>query len=140
MNESRFLEIIAAYGSRPARWPEDERDAALALLGADPSLARVMTEAAPLDSLLESYSVRPPENVLPGILSAVRQDKPLWLDRLLDWFMPQQYGGLAASLVLASGVLIGALLPSSESTSTPSLTTWDEEIYLLNVEEDFSYE
>lgn len=56
MNVERADEIIAAYGGDPARWPAEERAAALRLVEADAGLARVRAEASALDADMSSWS------------------------------------------------------------------------------------
>ena len=57
MNIERFQEILDAYGGDPRRWPEAERDGALALVaGADAARGR-QAEARRLDMLLDEGSL-----------------------------------------------------------------------------------
>jgi hypothetical protein len=46
------MTLLDAYGADPARWPDAERDAAMAMINADPTLAARRDEAAVLDGLL----------------------------------------------------------------------------------------
>ena len=55
MTETRALEIIAAYGADPARWPAAER-AALRALAARPAVAAALVNAAALDGLLGDWA------------------------------------------------------------------------------------
>ncbi|KAB7646359.1 hypothetical protein [Polymorphobacter fuscus] len=55
MTRDRALDIIAACGADPARWPADERAGVLALSG-DPAVAAALAEAAPLDALLTEWA------------------------------------------------------------------------------------
>ncbi len=52
MTKDRFTAILAAYGANPARWPEAEREAALAFLAANPRAVR-LAEAAQTDAWLD---------------------------------------------------------------------------------------
>jgi len=54
----RVREIIAAYGAAAQRWPQSERDAALALIAADPGLARLRAQARGLDAVRASVGAR----------------------------------------------------------------------------------
>jgi hypothetical protein len=54
MNVKRLEQILAAYGAKPERWPEPERNAALALLAHDAHAQRLLREARELDGLLDS--------------------------------------------------------------------------------------
>ena len=57
LDGERFAALIEAYGSRPNRWPEAERDAALALLASSSWARRLRDEAAALDALLDRATV-----------------------------------------------------------------------------------
>lgn len=52
MNRDRLIELADAHGADLRRWPQGERDAARALLEADPTARRVLEQAAALDDLL----------------------------------------------------------------------------------------
>lgn len=56
MNVERAAEIIAAYGGDPARWPDDERSAALRLVEADAGLARARSTALALDTAMTGWA------------------------------------------------------------------------------------
>ncbi len=55
MTEARALEIIAAMGADPARWPADER-AHVAALASRPMIVAALREAAALDALLDDWA------------------------------------------------------------------------------------
>jgi hypothetical protein len=55
VTEDRALEIIASYGADTARWPADERAAALALAGR-PAVAAALADARALDALLGDWA------------------------------------------------------------------------------------
>lgn len=59
MTPERVREIIEAYGADPGRWPDRERDAALAMLRRDGSLAALQREARQLDGLLDDVAPPP---------------------------------------------------------------------------------
>lgn len=52
MTLARVTALIDAYGGDPARWPDDERDAALALCDTNADAARLRDEARALDRVL----------------------------------------------------------------------------------------
>lgn len=60
MTPERFAEIVGAYGSRSSRWPQAERDAALAFMQSHPdAIGKLRAEASLLDGLLDSSVVAP---------------------------------------------------------------------------------
>jgi len=72
MTEDRVLELIEAYGAEPMGWPEDERDAARALLEANPeAFAEALTVARALDEALAiDVAPEPPAQLADAILAA----------------------------------------------------------------------
>ncbi len=57
MRLERLKAIIDAYGAHPARWPEAERESALACLEAHPDAQVWMAEARALDGLMDTLKV-----------------------------------------------------------------------------------
>lgn len=55
MTEERALEIIAALGADPVRWPDVERGAVLAL-AETPTVAAALADARALDALLGAWA------------------------------------------------------------------------------------
>ncbi|HTI67224.1 MAG TPA: hypothetical protein VL460_06720 [Caulobacteraceae bacterium] len=57
MDTERYERLADVYGADIGRWPQDERDAALAWRGRDPEAARqVLAPAAALDRALDAWS------------------------------------------------------------------------------------
>jgi len=50
--EPRVRDILAAYGADPARWPDGERDAALAAVSATPALAIALEAERRTDAII----------------------------------------------------------------------------------------
>ncbi|MES1201314.1 MAG: hypothetical protein ABUS57_07670 [Pseudomonadota bacterium] len=63
MDLARFEAIVAAYGAERARWPDAERDAALAFALADARAAELFREARTLDDLLDADADAAPANL-----------------------------------------------------------------------------
>lgn len=120
----RVLELIAAFGADPARWPSAERDAALALIALRPELAAAQSEAAALDQLLVAWDAPAPRpqaraaiietaRCAPQALPAAANDDEPPPRRIWRW------GG--AGLVAASLVAALMALPLSGGQSgTPA--------------------
>lgn len=53
MTLDRLDELLDAYGARPERWPDGERDAALALVAGVPAARARVDAAAALDAVLD---------------------------------------------------------------------------------------
>ena len=60
MTEKRFKEIVASYGTAPARWPEGERSQAIAFLAQNQSAKTALEEAASTDGFLNLISTPKP--------------------------------------------------------------------------------
>ena len=117
MNMERLTALIDAYGSDPHRWPEHEREAALALLATSETAQAKLREAATLDALL---AVRLPEIEPSAALRAriLAQTKPYQLaksnwraqiaEALAQLFPRGRATPQFAALALALAVGIGA--------------------------------
>lgn len=64
MNALRFVEIMQAYGSDSARWPEGERDAALAFAKTHDSATQILEQSRELDDLLNTQTAPAPSDLL----------------------------------------------------------------------------
>ena len=110
----RVREIIAAYGGAPQRWPESERVQALALIAADPELARLRTEARSLDELLDSQPVPPAVQLNPvAIAAAARRDADAKRNAHVG-FRPvllRRAAGMAAAALLGFALGIAGFVP-----------------------------
>jgi len=123
MTLERLRAVIESYGTSPPRWPAAEREAAAALLAESAAARALMTDAAPLDELLDAVpAVAPTAAMRAAILAmAPSRAKPRpeggWrviIGELGDW----RLGGavLAASLVL--GIVSGGWLSTGTTTET----------------------
>ncbi len=66
----RLQSLIDAYGAEPARWPADERAAALLLLANSAEARAYAQDAGVLDALLDRAPLRPTVTVDPAALAA----------------------------------------------------------------------
>ncbi len=122
MKLSRFNTIVDAYGAAPERWPEHEREDALALSRSSLPAARLLAEARSLDRTLRSsassgFAVDPARiAVLYAEIAAAA--RPITRNWFGSWFgfdvTPSQLwpsaAGLALATVLGFGVGLGGLL------------------------------
>lgn len=112
MTESRVMALIEAYGPEPSAWPEDERDAARALLKSRADVfADALQEARLLDSALSSM----PEPSIPAglaeriIASAPASQRAGWLTQLKSFISigGQVWPAATAMASTAFGLVIG---------------------------------
>ena len=125
----RLVQLLDAYGGEPARWPEQERAAALQLLAASPEAQTMQRTALELDSALDL-------DVLPDVASNALRARVLEIpirhpreERGTGWSWGWSWKrnwmfGLFALTPCVIGFLSGTLLmdPSSDADDE----TWDE--------------
>ncbi len=122
----RFRTLLDAYGATADRWPEVEREAALALVARSAEARTMMDDARKLDDLLDSLPVADPSPELAGrILAAAPVAAPqLPPHRRSSWFrrsfgtlwpeLPTWRPAAALAASLACGLVTGAFLPAEE--------------------------
>lgn len=102
MSLDRFETLTETYGGEIARWPEAEREAARALLAAQPErLSAVLDAAAHLDRLLDLAPAQSVDAALLGRLIAAAPPAPNTAGR---WI-----AGLGAALGLSAAAFAGVL-------------------------------
>lgn len=112
MTDARVLELIAAYGADPDRWPADERDDALARAAASPAAQQALHDARMLDQALATWSNPQPRlDAVARVLAAARtapRHQPLrW-----PWF--------AGSGLAAAAALVGIVLLTGQPRPAPA--------------------
>lgn len=122
MTIERFEDLAGAYGGEIARWPEGEREAARALLAAQPErLGAVLAQAADLDRLLDLAPAQRPNAALLGRLIAAA---PQPANRARRWI-----AGLGAALGLSAaafaGVMVGVSIGGDVQPETPGVAQAD---------------
>ena len=115
MDDTRFAALAEAYGGDIARWPESEREAALAYRAAAPERAKtVLSDADVLDqALAEGGRIEPPA----GLEAAILMAAPANLARKPP---ASRLAGLAATLALMVGAGAGWLAaPAGDPYAAP---------------------
>lgn len=138
MTPKRFETLAEAYGGDVSRWPDVEREAAAALMAADPAWAEViLARACDLDAALATYA---PSRVTAGLADRIAAAAPLApapraRPRWMGWLLP---AGMGAGLVAAcaAGVVVGAVLslPASDSDDPGA-----PDPVVATAEDDFSF-
>jgi hypothetical protein len=110
----RFKALLAAYGARPERFPEDEREAALALLASSEVAQSLARAEAALDSV---FALAPAPQLSPNLARKlaelpIRKAHPERRSRRAAWFT-----GLGWAAAAAFGVFWGARTEALETTS-----------------------
>lgn len=110
IERTRVLDLIAAYGGDPARWPAAEQEAAVARLSGDAELARAADDARLLDLALDTLPHPHPNPALRVRLKEIPEPGAGLFDLIGAWVgLWRPAAGLAAAAVL--GIAIGAANP-----------------------------
>ncbi|MEW5685128.1 MAG: hypothetical protein AB1942_09430 [Pseudomonadota bacterium] len=131
MTPERFATLAEAYGGDVARWPQGEREAAAALMSAEPAWAQsVLSAAAELDLALDAFAApRAAGDLAQRIAAGAPKPRARW--RL--WLAPAGMGaGLAAACAagLVLGVQLGAPQAGVIQTGDGVVTAADDEFSL----------
>ena len=126
MNLDRFRGLLDAYGAEAGRWPEEDRDAANALLGASQDARALLNEATVLDGALDALEAPAPSPALteqieglvhePRDAAAAPRMRPSLGQRLRAWRAAWRPAVLAASGAL--GLAVGLAAAQTQPTTT----------------------
>lgn len=110
LDMARLATLLDAYGADPQRWPEPERDAALALLRASEPARILQRAAAALDAKIDAWAVPPHSAALRAAVIASAPPHRGWRQGLTDLW--RDLGGWQlAGPAFAASLALGALLP-----------------------------
>jgi len=88
---ARFAVLVDAYGACPDNWPEQERVAAMQLLGSNAAAMRLRDQALALDLLLDAMpTLEPSTRLIRHVLDSV-PGRSAWAERwlrLARWIWP----------------------------------------------------
>ncbi|WP_421937554.1 hypothetical protein [Phenylobacterium sp.] len=136
MTPKRFETLAEAYGGDVARWPEADREAAAAVMAAEPAWAEtILSRAGELDAALATYAS---PHASAGLVDRIAAAAPLVPvppapPRWMGWLLPVGMGaGLAAAC--AAGVVMGAVL------SLPASDAGDPDPVVAAADDDFSFD
>ena len=134
ISAERAMEILSAYGAQPSRWPEQQRDALIALVAASPELAAVARQEQALDSLLDHY--QPATRLTAGALTnylpasdARRRPPTRWRALIASLSSSDDFqGGWQAAAMVMLPLTLGFVLGLSTEV-TPE--DWSDTEYLV---------
>lgn len=139
MAPERFDAIIEAYGSRPERWPAEERPAALAYLNSNPQAQALVASYSALDDLLDEYRVEGLTSLQQHVLvqTAIVSESTI-LDRVFEWLLPRSERVLAwfwrPALLACLPLLCGLYLGNHFSFGIDGTQhSWEEEMFMLSL-------
>jgi hypothetical protein len=119
MSQSRFEPLIAAYGVRPERWPDGERNAALALLAVSEIARALKREQEAVDGWLSASAPALSTGLIQRLNTIPEKHGTALLARhlrLRAMWVPV-FGWAAAAVV---GLWVGARSPDTDSAPNSS--------------------
>ncbi len=126
MTMEEFRSLLEAWGADPARWPDDRRAAAEALLARSAEARALLAEEAAFDALLAGAPGIPPSDAAVARILAIpatsRQER-----RAGGWrfgFLPAlpRFAGLAAAALLGFYIGTTSLFQPTQSMAADSET------------------
>ena len=127
MNFARFETLVAAYGATLTRWPEDERDAAVAFARSDARAAALLAEANAIDALLFAHHVPEPTRTLRAMVIESAPKK-----RRLDGRAKLWWSGLGLALAGASGMLAGSAATAALEPVSANVQMYSQDVPALD--------
>lgn len=127
----RLRAIVEAYGADAARWPEAEREGALALLASSPEATQYRDRARALDAMLDRATAYEPA---PGLLTRVLARPARRRASLFEELWPfgpiwRPAFGMAAAMVL--GIAVGLVAPPPFVNGAAADISLDDDIDVL---------
>lgn len=125
----RLKDLLAAYGARPAKWPAEERAAALALIETSENARMLFNEEQALDALLEQVAEPEVSEALHGRVRSIAMPSaaastPSLLTQLFERFRPQSQMAWQGAVVMAgvSGIVVGVSMSAivMDTGATPT--------------------
>ena len=113
MDPERFEALIAAYGTTPARWPEEERAAAEALARRDPRAAELLEQGDAIDAWLFAHRVAEPSRTLRAMVIESAPRQRAIGRRLRLWWSSILFALVAGAGALAGSAATAALAPAA---------------------------
>lgn len=139
LSSERFTAIVEAYGTEPARWPTEERTAAMTYCATHPETQALMTEFRALNEILNQFDVADLSVLERNVLGqAARTSAGNVFDHLLDWILPHSERLMAwlwrPALVACLPLVCGVLLADYFSFGIDGVqNSREEELYLLSL-------
>lgn len=139
ISSERFAAIVEAYGTESARWPAEERTAAMAHCATHPEAQALVAEFQALDEMLNQFQVADLSVLQRNVLIQVaRTSAGNVFDRLLDWLLPHSERLMAwlwrPALVACLPLVCGILLADYFSFGIEGVqNSREEELYLLSL-------
>ena len=139
MNLDRFTQIVNAYGSRQARWPLEERQAAFDFLQNNEAAQLLLQQEKMLDDQLDQHVVESTNlhTLQTHILANIEQPSVTLVDLVIGWLVPerpQQFWRpvFAATLPLVIGTLMGISIDANiDDYQVDANDLWDDDIVLM---------
>lgn len=122
MDLDRFGMLVAAYGAVPARWPDEERDAAQRFARDDERAAALLAEADAIDAWLFAHQAPAPSRTLRAMVIEAAPRKRRLTGRARLW-----WSGFALAIAGASGMLAGSAATAALEPATSNVQMYAQE-------------
>lgn len=114
MTPEDFAKLVAIYGAEPRRWPQDQRQAAIAFAEDHPEEAATVLETARrLDEVLDGYVVPGPRTNLIRMIAESVPSIRATKHRLRLWKQGASFAAVGLAGALAGALTIALLMPVS---------------------------
>jgi hypothetical protein len=131
---ARVADIIDACGGDASRWPEAERDAALALVALNPALQAAQRDASGLDTLLAGWATAPVTPVRDAAAAAAlaRRPRTTWLRWVAGTGMAATIAAtLVATLALQPATTPSPVTPQPQIAAAAPIKVSDEAAFAM---------
>lgn len=114
MTPERFAELVDIYGAEPRRWPEAQRQSAVAFMENRPEeVEPVLRAARKLDAILDRYVVPGPGARLIGVIMESAPLVRTAARRVQLWRQGASFAAVGLAGALAGALAIAVLIPTS---------------------------
>lgn len=127
MNLDRLRHVLDAYGASPERWPEEERDELVELLGREPEAQALVSEATQLDALLDLAGPDAPPDA--ALARRVLEAAPRANTRPRSWKLLAPLAAAAALALWITNQATGPVPPEPEAPGRIEVQVADLGVY-----------
>ena len=120
---ARFEELADAYGAVVSRWPEQHREAAMAI-ASQPAGRTILEKASALDDALDTWRVSPPDQALrERVIVSTPEPAVRLMTRARFWWSGV---GVAAALAGATAGMAAVAITSPVDMTSDSATSFGD--------------
>jgi hypothetical protein len=139
MTAQRFALLVESYGTESARWPVNEREAAMAFIAEHAWAQSLLEEHRVVDLALDHMAVPAMNAMERRIMIALNEaTRDSLFDRAMDWLVPHRQDGMAwawrPALLACLPLICGIYMANFYSFGIDNAeNSWQEELYLISM-------